>query len=67
MGHGELGRCGPRASRLACWAGAAELQRERSLAMACGFDFQVGVRSAAHKAALEREAPDLTIVIMTWC
>ena len=47
----------------------AELRRERALALACGFDFRVGVRSAAHKDALEREAPELEgiIVVMDWC
>jgi hypothetical protein len=47
----------------------AELRRERDLARACGFDFRVGVRSAAHKAELERVAPDLEgiIVVMDWC
>jgi hypothetical protein len=46
-----------------------ELLRERELARACGFDFRVGVRSAAHKAALEREEPQLEglIVVMGWC
>jgi hypothetical protein len=46
-----------------------ELQRERELARACGFDFRVGVRSAAHKAALERADPELEgiIVVMDWC
>jgi cell division septum initiation protein DivIVA len=29
-----------------------ELQRERDLAKACGYDFVIGVRSEAHKAAL---------------
>ncbi|WP_338041910.1 MULTISPECIES: DUF6310 domain-containing protein [Myxococcus] len=47
----------------------AELRRERALALACGFDFRVGVRSAEHKDALEVEAPELEgiIVIMEWC
>jgi hypothetical protein len=47
----------------------AKLRLERDLARACGFDFRVGVRSAAHKVALEREAPDLEglIVVMDWC
>ncbi|WP_434389828.1 DUF6310 domain-containing protein [Melittangium boletus] len=42
---------------------------ERDLARACGFDFRVGVRSAAHKAALESADPELEglIVIMDWC
>jgi hypothetical protein len=46
-----------------------KLRLERELARACGFDFRVGVRSAAHKAELEREAPDLQgfIVMMDWC
>ncbi|WP_308686756.1 DUF6310 domain-containing protein [Stigmatella ashevillensis] len=44
-----------------------ELQRERALARACGFDFQIGVRSAAHKAALEFADDTLQIVVMNWC
>lgn len=46
---------------------AAELTRERALALACGFKFAVGVRSAAHRAALLKQAPSLTIVVMDWC
>ncbi|HYO59382.1 DUF6310 domain-containing protein, partial [Archangium sp.] len=46
-----------------------KLRHERALALACGFDFRVGVRSPAHKAALERAAPELDgiIVVMEWC
>jgi hypothetical protein len=46
-----------------------EMRSERTLALACGLDFRVGVRSATHKAALERAAPDLEgiIVVMDWC
>jgi hypothetical protein len=46
-----------------------KLRLELELARACGFDFRIGVRSAAHKAALEREARDLRglIVVMDWC
>jgi uncharacterized protein DUF6310 len=46
-----------------------KLRLERELARACGFDFRVGVLSAAHKAALELAAPDLDglIVVMEWC
>jgi hypothetical protein len=44
-----------------------ELKRERDLASACGFDFRVGVRSAAHKAALEAVDYTLKIVVMDWC
>ena len=46
-----------------------KLRHERALSLACGFDFRVGVRSPAHRAALERAAPDLdgVIVVMEWC
>ncbi|WP_306440921.1 DUF6310 domain-containing protein [Corallococcus aberystwythensis] len=44
-----------------------EIQREKRLAEACGYIFVVGVRSAAHKAALERLDPNLDIVVMDWC
>ncbi|WP_395857793.1 DUF6310 domain-containing protein [Cystobacter fuscus] len=46
-----------------------KLRSERALALACGFDFRIGVRSATHKDELERMAPDLEgiIVVMNWC
>jgi hypothetical protein len=46
-----------------------KMRSERALALACGFDFRVGVLSEAHKEALENEAPDLRglIVVMDWC
>src|SRR3954470_4840003 len=46
-----------------------ELERELRLARACGFAFRIGVRSAAHKAALESAERELRglIVIMDWC
>jgi len=44
-----------------------ELQREKRLAEACGYKFVVGVRSAAHKVALERLDNTLTVVVMDWC
>ncbi|WPB82695.1 DUF6310 domain-containing protein [Archangium violaceum] len=44
-----------------------DLQHERALALACGFDFKVGVRSATHKAALLKQDPTLKVVIMEWC
>jgi hypothetical protein len=44
-----------------------EIQREKRLAEACGYHFVVGVRSAAHKAALLRLDPKLDIVVMDWC
>ncbi|RKH43519.1 hypothetical protein D7Y23_29185 [Corallococcus sp. AB050B] len=44
-----------------------ELQRERRLAEACGYRFVVGVRSAAHKVALEKLDNTLAVVVMDWC
>jgi hypothetical protein len=44
-----------------------EIQREKRLAEACGYNFAVGVRSAAHKAALLELDPELTVVVMEWC
>jgi hypothetical protein len=46
-----------------------KLLRELALARACGFDFRVGVRSQAHKEALEEADPTLDglIVVMDWC
>jgi len=44
-----------------------ELQREKRLAEACGYNFVVGVRSAAHKTALKRLDPNLDVVVMDWC
>jgi hypothetical protein len=42
---------------------------ERGLAMACGFDFRIGVLSSTHKDELERASPELEglIVVMDWC
>jgi hypothetical protein len=46
-----------------------KLRSDRALALACGFNFRVGVRSEAHRQALEEDAPDLVgfIVVMDWC
>jgi hypothetical protein len=44
-----------------------EIQREARLAKECGYDFVVGVKSAAHKAALAQLDKTLTIVVMGWC
>ncbi|WP_395846274.1 DUF6310 domain-containing protein [Cystobacter fuscus] len=44
-----------------------ELRREAKLARECGYDFIVGVRSAAHKAMLFEEDPTLKVVVMDWC
>jgi hypothetical protein len=46
-----------------------EARRERALAAACGFNFRIGVRSEAHKKALEDAAAEFKglIEIMGWC
>ncbi|HEX5747464.1 MAG TPA: DUF6310 domain-containing protein [Archangium sp.] len=46
-----------------------DLQYERGLALACGFNFRVGVRSPAHRIALELAEPELAgiIEVMEWC
>jgi hypothetical protein len=44
-----------------------EIQREKRLAEECGYDFVVGVKSAAHKAVLLQLDPKLNIVVMNWC
>jgi hypothetical protein len=45
----------------------SDLLKERRLAMECGFDFRVGVRSANHKAALQLFDITLDVVVMDWC
>jgi len=44
-----------------------EIRREARLAKACGYNFAVGVKSAAHKEALEKLDRTLNIVVMEWC
>jgi len=44
-----------------------EIRREARLAMECGYNFAVGVKSAAHKEALEKLDRTLTIAVMEWC
>jgi len=44
-----------------------EIRREARLAKECGYNFVVGVKSAAHKAALEKLDESLVIVVMDWC
>ncbi|WPB75602.1 DUF6310 domain-containing protein [Archangium violaceum] len=44
-----------------------EIQREKRLAEMCGYRFVVGVRTAAHKMALESLDDTLTVVVMNWC
>lgn len=44
-----------------------EIQRERRLAEDCGYNFAVGVRSEAHKAALLEQDRTLKVVVMEWC
>jgi hypothetical protein len=40
-----------------------QIQKERALATACGYDFVVGVSTQAHKDALLKEDPFLKIVV----
>jgi hypothetical protein len=44
-----------------------EIRREARLAKECGYNFAVGVKSAAHKEALEKLDRTLNIVVMEWC
>lgn len=44
-----------------------EMQREARLAKECGYDFVIGVRSEAHKAALLFADRSLKVVVMNWC
>jgi Family of unknown function (DUF6310) len=44
-----------------------EIRREARLAKECGYTFAVGVKSAAHKEALEKLDRTLTIIVMEWC
>jgi hypothetical protein len=44
-----------------------EAKRERALAAACGYQFVIGVRTEAHKAALLERDPTLIVAIMDWC
>ncbi|WPB74972.1 DUF6310 domain-containing protein [Archangium violaceum] len=44
-----------------------EIQREKRIAEACGYIFVVGVKSAAHKIALEALDKTLNVVVMDWC
>jgi hypothetical protein len=44
-----------------------EIQRERRLAEECGYEFVLGVRSEAHKAALEFADKTLKVEVMDWC
>jgi len=43
------------------------IQQEARLARECGYEFIVGVRSHAHKAALKLADPTLEVVVMDWC
>ncbi|WNG17513.1 DUF6310 domain-containing protein [Cystobacter fuscus] len=44
-----------------------EIRHEARLAKECGYNFAVGVKSTAHKDALEKLDRTLTIVVMEWC
>ncbi|HYO70534.1 MAG TPA: DUF6310 domain-containing protein [Archangium sp.] len=57
----------PRSQRFFVKMKLPELRREARLARECGYDFVIGVRSAAHKAVLFEEDPTLKVVVMDWC
>ncbi|CAM3598748.1 DUF6310 domain-containing protein [Corallococcus soli] len=57
----------PRPQRFFVRMKLPELRREARLARDCGYNFVIGVRSAAHKAVLFDEDPTLKFVIMDWC
>ncbi|MFP2930630.1 DUF6310 domain-containing protein [Pyxidicoccus sp. 3LG] len=57
----------PRSQRFFVRMKLPELRREAKLARECGYDFIIGVRSAAHKAVLFDEDPTLKVVVMDWC
>ncbi|WP_434384782.1 DUF6310 domain-containing protein [Melittangium boletus] len=44
-----------------------EANRERALAVACGYQFAIGVRTEMHKQLLKALLPDFDIMVMTWC
>jgi len=46
----------------------AEFETEYAIAKACGYNFTVGVSSAAHQKALQAVVrPEIKIVLMDWC
>ena len=57
----------PRSQRFFVRMKLPELRREAKLARECGYDFIIGVRSAAHRAVLLDEDPTLKVVVMDWC
>jgi hypothetical protein len=63
----NFGAYSPDLQRIVIGKQVAELKRERDLARACGYEFYVGVLSAAHRAALLAVEPSLNIVVMDWC
>jgi hypothetical protein len=57
----------PRSQRFFVRMKLSELRREAKIARECGYDFVIGVRSAAHKAVLFEEDPTFKVVVMDWC
>ncbi|NTX06805.1 DUF6310 domain-containing protein [Myxococcus sp. CA040A] len=57
----------PRSQRFFVRMKLPELRREAKLARECGYDFIIGVRSAAHRTVLFDEDPTLRVVVMDWC
>jgi Family of unknown function (DUF6310) len=63
----DFGKHAPHSQKFFIKMKLEELQRERRLAEECGYNFVVGVRSEAHKTALERADRSLNVVVMDWC
>ncbi|WP_307734750.1 DUF6310 domain-containing protein [Pyxidicoccus parkwayensis] len=57
----------PRSQRFFVRMKLPGLRNEEKLARECGYNFVIGVRSAAHKAVLFDEDPTLKVVVMDWC
>jgi hypothetical protein len=63
----DFGKHSPHSQKFFIKMKLEELQRERRLAEECGYRFVIGVRSEAHKTALERADRSLDVVVMDWC
>jgi Family of unknown function (DUF6310) len=57
----------PRSQRFLVEVKLPQIREEAKRAKECGYNFVVGVKSAAHKALLESLEKNLTVVVMDWC
>jgi hypothetical protein len=57
----------PRSQKFLVEVKLPQLREEAKKARECGYNFVVGVKSAAHKALLESLDNNLTVVVMDWC